>query len=215
MGKKYITSAATIRPVASEEVAFLVEAWEGMKPSRRASVTVRVARETERVSNHKSSTDKQGKRPVVSAERRTRSGWEKIGVLETHWNKFLLFRDGDRFLLERSYRGDNWVSQQFDSLEEVEYWLGQYEFGSNCASEYNLFERLLASHSYSRECECALCDTATKQYLKEMTWRLSYESYARYDYSSRPGRPVYIGWGCYCCNSSYDYTDPSRPVYIG
>lgn len=223
MGKKYTTvSAAPAVYNVDIEPLFEVTAYEGIKPSRakavvRHNAALRVLEaemRAERVSNHKASTDKQGKRPAESAERRTQSGCRKVGVLETHFNKFSLFQDGDTFLLERSYLLDNCVSQSFDSLEEVEYWLGQYEFGSYCASEYNLFERLLASHSYSRECECALCDTASSQYLKEMTMRLSYESYASYDYS-RPGRPFYVGWGCYCCNSGYDYSNPDRPVYIG
>ena len=74
MGKKYTTSSATIRPVATEEIAFLVEAWEGIKPSRKASITVRVAQETERPANWRPKTDKQGKRPSVTVRKQV--SWE-------------------------------------------------------------------------------------------------------------------------------------------
>lgn len=126
MGKKYNTTSATVRPIATEEVAFLVEAWEGIKPSRKAAVTMRVARETERPANWRPKTDKQGKRPAVSVRERSQdvvlvednlqgcprsyqvvdmsANWQMVGnFVRFTGQRLRLLKAGEVFLLEISW----------------------------------------------------------------------------------------------------------------
>lgn len=90
MGKKYTISNRTVLPITTEELAFLVEAYEGIKPSRAVATAsglkalAQVERDDrkDRPSNHKMSTDKRGRRPVV-----VREDWlhEDLGPHECSW----------------------------------------------------------------------------------------------------------------------------------
>jgi|688.fasta_scaffold16472_21 hypothetical protein len=97
MGKKYNTSAVTVRPIATGELAFLVEAWEGIKPSRKAAVTVRIARETERPANWRPKTDKIGRRPrieAVVAEREVEEGPHECDFSISRWEDVIYHHSG-------------------------------------------------------------------------------------------------------------------------
>ena len=208
MGKKY-TTIATAAPYNYDlEPLFEVTAYEGIKPSRAAAVVrhnaVRLVLEAElraeRVSNHKASTDKQGKRPAVSVGVvGERTVWKKVGSVDTHGEVISLFQSDAGYRVERT-TGDAYGVRvvTFSSIEEVEYQIKQYEYGcmERCAAVINLFERLMTSHSFDIECECTLCVFGKDRYQREFQRELERE-YQRTNGTG--GAWMYYGWGCPTC----------------
>ena len=208
MGKKYTTATATAAYNSNIEPMFEFSSYEGIKPSRAKAIVrhnaVRLVLEAElraeRVSNHKPKTDKQGKRPAVSVGVvGEKTAWERVGSVDTHGEIFSLFKNDAGYRIERTggYRYGAKV-ETFSSIEEVEYWLGQYEFGcmERCAAVINLFERLMTSHSYDIECECTLCVFGKDRYQREFQRELERE-YQRTNGTG--GAWMYYGWGCPTC----------------
>ena len=144
MGKKYITTSATVRPVACEEVAFLVEAWEGMKPSRKASVTVRVARETERPANWRPKTDKVGRRPSISVRGDVAPVWRTLSVTVAGDFRYTLSSNGLEWELLRTRPGYAPKSEVFTDTSDIKTILDQIEFGYWASAQHeNLAARVL------------------------------------------------------------------------
>lgn len=161
MGKKYNTVAAPAVYNLDIEPMFEFAAYEGIKPSRAKAVVrhnaVRLVLEAElraeRVSNHKPSTDKQGKRPVVSV-RSERSqdhvlvednlqGWPRsyqVVDMSANWQmvgnfvrftgqRLRLLKAGEIFLLEISWsRGS--CSYGFGSESELRNQLSMLDWGN-------------------------------------------------------------------------------------
>lgn len=144
MGKKYTTTSATVRPISTEEVAFLVEAWEGMKPSRRASVTVRVARETERPANWRPKTDKIGRRPSITVRGDLAPVWRTLSVTVAGQHTYTLSSDGLEYELLRTRPGYPAKSETFTAVLDIKTILDQIEYGYWASAQHeNLACRVL------------------------------------------------------------------------
>ena len=110
MGKKYTTTAAPAVYNVAIEPFFEVTAYEGMKPSRAAAVVrhnaaiaaAEAEMRSDRLTNHKPSTDKGGRRPKVVAN--VEMSWEDIDDIsheEGNWG--LVLMDGS-IIHECEYR---------------------------------------------------------------------------------------------------------------
>ena len=145
MGKKYTTSAQTVRSISTEEVPFLVEAWEGIKPSRKSAITVRVARETERPANWRPKTDKVGRRPrSVTVRGDLAPVWRTLSVTCADQHTYTLSTDGVEWELLRTRPGYAPKSEVFTNISDIKFMLDQYEFGYWASAQHeNLAKRVL------------------------------------------------------------------------
>ncbi len=130
MGKKYNTTSATVRSIATEELQFLVEAWEGIKPSRQQAVARQNVASAALVTDERATPRKgsEGKRPRVSV-RVERTTWRKISVTTAGQHTYTLLSDGQEYELLITRPGQATVSETFTDISDIKLVLDQHEFG--------------------------------------------------------------------------------------
>lgn len=127
MGKKY-NAGVKIAPAVESEIVFFFSAYEGIKPSRavaieqgnKALAMVEQDDRWDRPTNHKPSTDKRGRRPVVAevTEKAPRwvlfnenmGSWEKRMIpinVSQHWENLgkVVFSWGTSYMIEEGDQG--------------------------------------------------------------------------------------------------------------
>lgn len=145
MGKKYNTSVRTVRSVATEELQFLVEAWEGIKPSRKAAVARQGVASAALSSDERSTPRKgsEGKRPRVSV-RSARTTWRKISVTVAGDFRYTLSSNGLEWELLCTRPGYAPKSEVFSDILDIKTILDQVEYGYWASAQHeNLASRVL------------------------------------------------------------------------
>jgi hypothetical protein len=145
MGKKYYTTSATVRAVVTEEVAFLVEAWEGIKPSRKAAISSQGVASAALLTDERTAPRKgsEGKRPRVSV-RVERTVWRKISVTVAGDFRYTLSSNGLEWELLCTRPGYAPMSEVFTDIADIKTVLDNYEYGYWASAQHeNLASRVL------------------------------------------------------------------------
>jgi hypothetical protein len=145
MSKKYFTNARTVLAVATEELRFLVEAYEGIKPSRQTAI-VRQGVASAALSSDEQATPRkgsEGRRPRVTV-RVERTTWRKISVTTAGQHTYVLLSDGQEWELLVSRPGQATVSETFTDVNDIKDVLDNYEYGYWASAQHeNLAKRVL------------------------------------------------------------------------
>jgi hypothetical protein len=145
MGKKYNTTARTARSIATEELQFLVEAWEGIKPSRQTAIARQGVASAALLTDERATPRKgsEGKRPQVSL-RVERTMWRKISVTCAGQHTYTLLSDGQEYELLVSRPGQAPVSEVFTNTSDIKTVLDNYEYGYWASAQHeNLAKKVL------------------------------------------------------------------------
>ena len=140
MSKKYYTTDRTVMSAGTEEVAFLVEAWEGIKPSRQSGTRrVSVVAKTTAVRR-----PSEGKRPVVSVRGDLAQAWRTLSATVAGDFRYTLSTDGVEWELLRTRPGYAPKSEVFTDVKDIKTVLDQIEFGYWASAQHeNLAARVL------------------------------------------------------------------------
>lgn len=140
MSKKYYTTTATVLAQATEELEFLMEAWEGIKPSRLAG-TKRVSVVAKTTTVRRPS---EGKRPVVSVIRGERTMWRTLSVTVAGDFRYTLSSNGLEYELLRTRPGYAPMSETFTDVNDIQTVLDQIEYGYWASAQHeNLAKKVL------------------------------------------------------------------------
>ena len=130
MGKKYYTTARTVLAVATEELRFLVEAYEGIKPSRQTAISRQGVASAALLTDEQATPRKgsEGKRPRVTV-RVERTTWRKVSVTCAGQHSYTLLSDGQEWELVITRPGQAPMSETFTDVSDIKLVLDQHEFG--------------------------------------------------------------------------------------
>jgi hypothetical protein len=130
MGKKYNTTDRTARSIATEELEFLVEAYEGIKPSRQQAISRQGVASAALVTDERATPRKgsEGRRPRVTV-RVERTIWRKISVTCAGEHTYILLTDGKEYELLVTRPGQAPMSEVFTDIADIKDVLDQHEFG--------------------------------------------------------------------------------------
>jgi hypothetical protein len=145
MGKKYTTTAQTVRSIATEELQFLVECWEGIKPSRQQAIARQGVASAALLTDEQATPRKgsEGKRPRISV-RVERTTWRKISVTCAGEHTYTLSGNGQEWELLITRIGQAPMSEVFSDIADIKLVLDQHEFGYWASAQHeNLASRVL------------------------------------------------------------------------